>query len=222
MPSSNYPGSLDTSSNQVTPTATTDLDASNFEHDQVHGAASTAIIALEAKLGISAAPAASASANSFLEHSSGGTTAWTNTLTGSTIAGATLSGAVVGADQLMSAVIHKDYSETVYAGGNTTGTVTLDETNGNTQTWTVSANCTFTMPSGAGLQPGTALTLILTQDTTGGRTGTFTSVKWAGGSGNAPTLTTTANTGTDILCFVTFNGGSSPVWYGFVAGQDFQ
>ena len=61
MPSSNYPGSLDTSSNQVTPTATTALDASNFEHDQVHGAASTAIIALEAKLGISAAPAASAS-----------------------------------------------------------------------------------------------------------------------------------------------------------------
>ena len=80
MPSSNYPGSLDTSSNQVTPTATTDLDASNFEHDQVHGAASTAIIALEAKLGISAAPAASASANSFLEHSSGGTTAWTLSL----------------------------------------------------------------------------------------------------------------------------------------------
>tara|TARA_B100000530_G_scaffold231825_1_gene150033 strand:+ start:1494 stop:2162 length:669 start_codon:yes stop_codon:yes gene_type:complete len=220
MPSSNYPGSLDTSSNQVTPTATTDLDASNFEHDQVHGAASTAIIALEAKLGISAAPAASASANSFLEHSSGGTTAWTNTLTGSTIAGATLSGAVVGADQLMSAVTHKDYSETVYAGGNTTGTVTLDETNGNTQTWTVSANCTFTMPSGAGLQAGTALTLILTQDSTGSRTGTFTGVKWAGGSGNAPTLTTTANTGVDILTFITFNGGSSPVWYGFTAGAD--
>ena len=220
MPSSNYPGSLDTSSNQVTPTATTDLDASNFEHDQVHGAASTAIIALEAKLGISAAPAASASANSFLEHSSGGTTAWTNTLTGSTIAGATLSGAVVGADQLMSAVTHKDYSETVYAGGNTTGTVTLDETNGNTQTWTVSANCTFTMPSGAGLQAGTALTLILTQDSTGGRTGTFTGVKWAGGSGNAPTLTTTATTGVDILTFITFNGGSSPVWYGFTAGAD--
>ena len=46
MPSSNYPTSLDTSSNQVTPSATTDLDASNFEHDQVHGAASTALILL--------------------------------------------------------------------------------------------------------------------------------------------------------------------------------
>ena len=220
MPSSNYPVSLDTSSNQVTPTATTDLDASNFEHDQVHGAASTAIIALEAKLGITASPAASASANSFLEHSSGGTTAWTNTLTGASIAGATLTGAITGGDQVMSAVVHKDYAETVYAGGNTTGTLTLDETNGNTQTWTVSANCTFTMPSGAGLQAGTALTLILTQDSTGSRTGTFTGVKWAGGSGNAPTLTTTATTGVDILTFITFNGGSSPVWYGFTAGAD--
>ena len=80
MPSSNYPTSLDTSSQQVTPTSSTDLDASGFEHDQVHGAASTALIALEAKLGISAAPAASASNNAFLEHSSGGTTAWTLSL----------------------------------------------------------------------------------------------------------------------------------------------
>ena len=60
MPTSNYPTSLDTSSTQVTPGSTTDLDASGFEHDQVHGAASTALIALETKVGISASPAASA------------------------------------------------------------------------------------------------------------------------------------------------------------------
>ena len=42
MPSSNYPTSLDTTSTQVTPSSTTDLDASGYEHDQVHGAASTA------------------------------------------------------------------------------------------------------------------------------------------------------------------------------------
>ena len=218
MPPSNYPTSLDTTSTQVTPGSTTDLDASGFEHDQVHGAASTALIALETKLGISASPAASASTNALLTHTGTGTTAWSTTLTSPTIAGATLSGAVVGADQLMSAVIHKDYSETVYAGGNTSTAVTLDETNGNTQTWTMTGNCTFTMPSGAGLQAGTALTLILTQDGTGSRTGAFTSVKWAGAT--APTLTTTATTGVDILTFITFNGGSSPVWYGFVAGAD--
>ena len=218
MPTSNYPTSLDTTSTQVTPSSTTDLDASGYEHDQVHGAASTALIAVETKLGISASPAASAATNAFLEHTGTCTTAWSSTLTGSTIAGATLSGTVVGADQIMSAVVHKDYAETVYAGGDTSTAVTLDETNGNTQTWTMTGNCTFTMPSGAGLQAGTALTLILTQDASGSRTGAFTSVKWAGAT--APTLTTTATTGVDILTFITFNGGSSPVWYGFTAGAD--
>ena len=225
MPSSNYPTSLDTTSTQVTPASTTDLDASGYEHDQVHGAASTALIALETKLGISASPAASASANAFLEHSGTGTTGWTNTLTGSTIAGATLSGAIVGADQVMSAVTHKDYSETVYAGGDTGATPTIDEANGNTQSWTLNNNATFALPADSGLQAGTALTLILTQDGTGSRTGAFqvnsatTNVKWAGGT--APTLTTTASRA-DIVCFVTFDGGATPTWYGFVAGQDFQ
>ena len=216
MPTSNYPTSLDTTSTQVTPSSTTDLDASGYEHDQVHGAASTALIAVETKLGISASPAASAATNAFLEHTGTGTTAWSSTLTGSTIAGATLSGTVVGADQIMSAVVHKDYAETVYAGGNTSTAVTLDETNGNTQTWTMTGNCTFTMPSGSGLQAGTALTLILTQDASGSRTGAFTSVKWA--AATAPTLTTTATTGVDILTFITFDGGAAPTWYGFVAG----
>ena len=218
MPSSNYPTSLDTSANQPTPASTTDLDASGYEHDQVHGAASTALIALEAKLGIGANNAADGATNAFLEHTGTGTTAWSSTLTGSTLAGATLSGTVVGADQIMSAVVHKDYAETVYAGGNTSTAVTLDETNGNTQTWTMTGNCTFTMPSGAGLQAGTALTLILTQDGTGSRTGAFTSVKWAGAT--APTLTTTATTGVDILTFITFDGGAAPTWYGFTAGAD--
>ena len=225
MPSSNYPTSLDTTSTQVTPASTTDLDASGYEHDQVHGAASTALIALETKVGISASPAASASANAFLEHSGTGTTGWTNTLTGSTIAGATLSGAIVGADQSMSAVIHQDYSETVDAGGNTGAAPAIDEANGNTQTWTLDNNATFALPADSGLQAGTALTLILTQDGTGSRTGAFqvnsatTNVKWAGGT--APTLTTTADRA-DIVCFVTFDGGATPTWYGFVAGQDFQ
>jgi len=73
------------------------------------------------------------------------------------------------------------------------------------------------MPSGSGLQAGTSITLILTQDGTGSRTGAFTSVLWA--EGEAATLTTTATTGIDILTFYTFNGGASPVWYGFAAGM---
>jgi len=134
------------------------------------------------------------------------------------LSGGTMSGETIFADQLATRPVVKDYAETVYAGGNTSTAVTLDETNGNVQTFTMTGNCTFTMPSGAGLQAGTSMTLILTQDGTGSRTGAFTSVKWAGGT--APTLTTTATTGIDILTFYTFNGGASPVWYGFAAGLD--
>jgi hypothetical protein len=136
--------------------------------------------------------------------------------TGGTLAGVTLSGAVVGADQIISAPVMKDYAETVYAGGDTSTAQTLALTNGNVQTWTMTGNCTFTMPSGSTLQAGSSFTVILTQNGTGSHTGAFTGVKWAGGT--APTLTTTATTGIDILTFTTFNGGASPVWHGFLAG----
>jgi len=131
-------------------------------------------------------------------------------------AGGTMSGETIFADELATRPVIKDYAETVSAGGDTSTAQTLDETNGNVQTFTMTGNCTFTMPSGSGLQPGTSMTLILTQDGTGSRTGAFTSVLWAGGT--AATLTTTATTGIDILTFYTFNGGASPVWYGFAAG----
>ncbi len=76
MPTSNYPTTLDNTSNQVTPASDTELDASGFQHNQVHGAASSALIALQAKLGISASPAASAANNTVLTHTGSGTTAW--------------------------------------------------------------------------------------------------------------------------------------------------
>jgi len=129
---------------------------------------------------------------------------------------ASAAGLVNHADYVLSRPVVKDYAETVNAGGNTSTAVTLDETNGNVQTFTMTGNCTFTMPSGSGLQAGSSMTLILTQDGTGSRTGAFTSVKWAGGT--APTLTTTATPGIDIITFYTFNGGASPVWYGFLSG----
>ena len=133
-----------------------------------------------------------------------------------TLTGLTMGGALTLADNLVNTATMKDYAETVYAGGNTSTAQTLALTNGNVQTWTMTGNCTFTMPSGSTLQAGSSLTLILTQDGTGSRTGAFTSVKFAGGTD--PTLTTTATTGIDILTFITFNGGASPVWHGFLAG----
>jgi len=217
MPTANYPTSLDTTSTQVTPGSTTDLDASGYEHDQVHGAASTALIALETKLGISASPAASASTNAVLTHTGTGTTAWSTTLTGPTIAGATLSGAVVGADQIMSAVTHKDYAETCAENATVTGTVGIDLNNGNVHSVTLTGNATLTFDNPVATGDSSSFTLIVKQDGTGSRTITWPgSVAWA--AATAPTLTTTANK-FDVLAFTTVDGGTR--WFGFVAGQDF-
>ena len=217
MPSSNYPTSLDGTNEQVTPLAATDLDASNFEHDQVHGAASTAIIALEKKLGISASPAADASNNTFLKHTGTGTTTWSNELTATTIAGATLTGAVVGGDQIMSAVTHKDYAETCAENAAVTGTVSIDMNNGNVHSITLTGAATLTFDNPVATGDSSSFTLIVKQDGTGSRLITWPgTVKWA--ANTAPTLTTTADR-YDILAFTTVDGGNC--WFGFVAGQDF-
>jgi hypothetical protein len=101
-----------------------------------------------------------------------------------------------------------NYTESVVAIGNSSTTQTLSLTNGTVQTVTMTGNCTFTMPTATA---GKSFILIATQDGTGSRTGTFTSVKWAGGT--APTLTTTATTGRDIFTFV----ADGTNWYGTVA-----
>ena len=101
-----------------------------------------------------------------------------------------------------------NYVESVVAIGNSGTTQTLSLTNGTVQTVTMTGNCTFTMPTATA---GKSFILIATQDGTGSRTAVFTSVKFAGGV--APTLTTTATTGVDILTFVA-NGTS---WFGTYA-----
>ena len=232
LPVTGYPTTLDDTN--VTPSGTvefpqpgssTDLDATNVEHDILHSNLSKTVVALQTKLGITDSNAA---ANQVLVGSGASTTAWGSTLTSITLTtgtlnGVTLSGAITGADQIASAVTHKDYSETVYAGGNTGAAPAIAETNGNVQTHTLdTATVTFALPAAAGLQAGTSLTLILTQDASGSRAGVFqvsgatTLVKWAGGT--APTLSTGA-TDIDIITFMTIDGGATPTWYGFVAGQ---
>ena len=222
IPTSGYPTTLDDTN--ATPSATvefpqpasaTDLDATNVEHDLLHKNLSLSIVALQTKLGITDSNPTSGT----ILQGTGSGSAWSSTLPA-----VTLGGAVTGGDQVMSTVTHKDYSETVYAGGNTGATPAIAETNGNVQTWTLNAaTATFALPAAAGLQAGTSLTLILTQDGSGSRAGIFqvsgatTLVKWAGGT--APTLSTGA-ADIDILTFVTIDGGATPTWYGFVAGQD--
>lgn len=69
----NYPGSLDTSTQQPSPSASTEMDDAGFEHDAVHTNHSGAIIALETKVGTGSS---SAVADSVLAGTGSGTSGW--------------------------------------------------------------------------------------------------------------------------------------------------
>jgi len=151
---------------------------------------------------------------------SGGSTTYTSTITASPAANRAVtvpdSDFTMTGNDLTQTLTNKtltnptvtNYVETLYAIGNSSTAVTIALTNGTVQTVTMTGNCTFTMPTATA---GKSFILIATQDGTGSRTAVFTSVKFAGGV--APTLTTTATTGVDILTFVA-NGTS---WFGTAA-----
>lgn len=107
----------------------------------------------------------------------------------------------------------KDYSETVSATGNITGTATFDCTNGNVFTATVTGAVTVTFSNPAASGQCSSITIILTNGGSAAITWPA-AVKWAGGV--APTLTAS---GVDVLTFFTTNGGTT--WYGVVAGKAF-
>jgi hypothetical protein len=65
--------------------------------------------------------------------------------------------------------------------------ISIDPSTSSVQSVTLDTNATFSMVN---FDTGQSVTLIITQDGTGSRTGTFTSVKFPGGP---PTLTTDAN-----------------------------
>ena len=85
----NYPGSLDTSTQQPSPSASTEMDDSGFEHDVIHTNHSGAIIALETKLGTGDSNATS---GAVLVGTGSGTSAWDTT---PTFDGVSPTGAVV-------------------------------------------------------------------------------------------------------------------------------
>jgi hypothetical protein len=100
------------------------------------------------------------------------------------------------------------YLETAPAIANSGTAVTLALASGTVLSYTLTGNCTFTMPTATS---GTSFIIRLIQDATGSRTATFTGVKWPGGT--VPTITTTASTGVDIISFVCI----ASVWYGNAA-----
>lgn len=99
------------------------------------------------------------------------------------------------------------HTEAVTTATVSTLTYNIDLSLSNVFNLTLSSNTvfTFTNPPASGvLRP---VTVILTQDATGGRTSSFNNVRYT--DGTAPQLTTTANA-VDVLTFFTINGGS---WY---------
>ena len=104
--------------------------------------------------------------------------------------------------------------ETVATNATSTGAVTVNLANGNCHHLTLTGNTTLTL-SGATNSKVCSLTLLITQDATGGRSITWpASVKWMP-SGSAPTFTTTLSTRSIVELF-TIDGGTT--WFAGLAG----
>ena len=104
---------------------------------------------------------------------------------------------------------YTNYTESQVNIGNSSTTQTISLSNGTVQTVTLTANCTFTMPTVAA---GKSF-LVLIKSGAGGFTGTFTGVKFP--ANIAPTITTTASR-MDIIAF----SSDGTNWYG-TASQNY-
>ena len=112
-------------------------------------------------------PTADGGANQWITTTGSGTLAFTNNLYNATL---------------------KDYKETIYTGGATTGTITPDCTNGNVQSITLTG--AITLNALGSPEAGHSMTLIVRQPSSGGPYTLTSSMKFAGGT---KTLSTTAN-----------------------------
>jgi len=105
--------------------------------------------------------------------------------------------------------------ETAATNAGATGAVTVNLANGNHHHLTLTGAVTLTL-SGATTGFVCSLTLLLTQDATGGRAITWpAAVKWLPG-GSAPTFTTTLSTRSIVQMF-TIDGGTT--WFAALAGS---
>jgi hypothetical protein len=103
-----------------------------------------------------------------------------------------------------------NYTETLFT-ANTSTAITVALTNGTVQQLTLTGNATITMPTATA---GKSFIIMLKQDATGGRSVTWTTVKYPGGT--APTITATASK-QDIFSF--FADGTN--WYGTLIGLNY-
>lgn len=145
------------------------------------------------------------------------------TLNNMTLANATISGGTSNATSFANVSItsgnvtnatmtngtYTNYTESQVNIGNSSTTQTIALSNGTVQTVTLTANCTFTMPSVA---EGKSF-LVMIKSGAGNFTGTFTGVKFPGNT--APTITNTASR-MDIIAF----SSDGTNWYG-TASQNY-
>jgi hypothetical protein len=134
------------------------------------------------------------------------------------LAGGTMTGETIFADQLATRPKMKDYSEAVNALGSKSAAFDIDLEDGNVQSLTITSGTFNIGLTNALASNSNSLTLIGTNlgagtpsFISGAHGGGGNAVKWPGGT--APTVTAS---GTDILTFTTFDGGTQ--WYGFAAG----
>ena len=139
----NFPGSLDTATQQPSPSSTTDLDATGYEHDVVHTNHSGALIALETKLG---ATDSNASANAVLVGTGTSASQWTTT---PTITGLVTCSGGISAPLLINAQTGTTYTFVLTDGGKL-----VTASNGSAQTYTVPPNSSVAFPT------GTTITII--------------------------------------------------------------
>jgi len=107
----------------------------------------------------------------------------------------------------------KDYAVTHTTPTISAGAITFDCANGNSFNVSLTANITsITLSNPPATGSYGEIVIEFKQDATGSRTvtGWPASVKWPGGT--APTITTTATTGTDYITLRTHDGGTT--WYG--------
>ena len=102
----------------------------------------------------------------------------------------------VSLEPIVDAVEFKDYKETIYTGGTTTGTITPDVANGNVQSITLSGSITLNALGNP--ETGQSMTLIVKQPASGGPYTLSSTMSFAGGT---KTLSTGANN-VDIISIV--------------------
>ena len=130
----NYPGSLDTGTQQPSPSASTEMDDAGFEHDAVHTNHSEAIIALETKVGTGSS---SAVANSVLAGTGSGTSSWTTGTLANDISGNAATATALETARTIGGVSFNGTANINLPGVNTAGN---QDTSGNAATATLAAN----------------------------------------------------------------------------------